>query len=105
VGRTVDDVDAAWAAALEVGLPVVVKPRDGNQGKGVTVNIVSRDHMEVAFRAAYEISSDVMVERFLPGADYRLLVVGDHVVAAARRDSPQVVGDGTCVPCASWSTK
>ena len=93
-GRTVDDVDAAWAAALEVGLPVVVKPRDGNQGKGVTVNIVSRDHMEVAFRAAYEISSDVMVERFIPGADYRFLVVGDHVVAAARRDSPQVVGDG-----------
>jgi len=93
-GRTVYDADEAWAAALEVGLPVVVKPRDGNQGKGVTVNIVSRDHMDIAFRAAHEISREVMVERFIPGADYRFLVVGDRVVAAARREPPQVIGDG-----------
>lgn len=93
-GRTVYDADEAWAAALEVGLPVVVKPRDGNQGKGVTVNIVTRDHMDIAFRAAYEISREVMVERFIPGADYRFLVVGDRVVAAARREPPQVIGDG-----------
>lgn len=95
LGRTVSDVDEAWAAALEVGLPVVVKPRDGNQGKGVTVNIVSREHMEIAFNAAYEISREVMVERFIPGADYRFLVVGDRVVAAARREPPQVIGDGS----------
>ncbi|MFX5374049.1 hypothetical protein ABTD20_18865, partial [Acinetobacter baumannii] len=82
-------------AALEVGLPVVVKPRDGNQGKGVTVNIVSREHMGIAFNAAYEISRDVMVERFIPGADYRFLVVGDRVIAAARREPPQVIGDGS----------
>jgi cyanophycin synthetase len=88
------DADEAWAAALEVGLPVVVKPRDGNQGKGVTVNIVTREHMDIAFRAAYEISREVMVERFIPGADYRFLVVGDRVVAAARREPPQVIGDG-----------
>lgn len=93
-GRTVYDADEAWAAALEVGLPVVVKPRDGNQGKGVTVNIVTRDHMDIAFRAAHEISREVMVERFIPGADYRFLVVGDRVVAAARREPPQVIGDG-----------
>lgn len=93
-GRTVYDADEAWAAALEVGLPVVVKPRDGNQGKGVTVNIVTRNHMDIAFRAAYEISREVMVERFIPGADYRFLVVGDRVVAAARREPPQVIGDG-----------
>ncbi|MFZ5507349.1 MAG: cyanophycin synthetase [Pseudomonadota bacterium] len=94
-GRTVSDADEAWAAALEVGLPVVVKPRDGNQGKGVTVNIVSREHMGIAFNAAYEISRDVMVERFIPGADYRFLVVGDRVIAAARREPPQVIGDGS----------
>ncbi|HEY9193639.1 MAG TPA: cyanophycin synthetase, partial [Methyloversatilis sp.] len=85
-GRTVTEPDDAWNAALEVGLPVVVKPRDGNQGKGVTVNIVTREHMDVAFRAAAEISDEVMVERFIPGADYRFLVVGDRVVAAARRE-------------------
>jgi cyanophycin synthetase len=92
-GRPVSDVDDAWAVAMEIGLPVVVKPQDGNQGKGVTVNIVSRDHMEIAFRAAAEIG-DVMVEKYLPGSDFRLLVVGDKVVAASRREPPHVIGDG-----------
>ncbi|SFZ75831.1 cyanophycin synthetase [Chitinimonas taiwanensis] len=94
LGRPVSDVDDAWAAALEIGLPVVVKPQDGNQGKGVTVNIVSREHLEIAYKAAREFRDDIMVERFLPGHDFRLLVVGDKLVAAARRDPPQVLGDG-----------
>ncbi len=92
-GRPVSSVDEAWAVAMEIGLPVVVKPQDGNQGKGVTVNIVNREHLEIAYRVAAEIG-EVMVERFLPGSDYRLLIVGDRMVAAARRDPPQVLGDG-----------
>ena len=92
-GRPVVDVEDAWQAALQVGLPVVLKPQDGNQGKGVTVNVVSRPHLEVAYKAAAEIG-DVMVEKYLPGNDFRLLVVGDRLVAAARRDPPQVIGDG-----------
>ena len=94
LGRPVSDVNDAWAAAQEVGLPVVVKPQDGNQGKGVTVNIVTHEHLETAFRAAAEYG-EVMVEKFLPGNDFRLLVVGDQLVAAARRDPPHVIGDGT----------
>lgn len=93
-GRPVDDVDDAWAAALEIGLPVVVKPQDGNQGKGVTVNIVTRDHLEIAFNAAKEFRRNIMVESYMPGHDFRMLVVGDKLIAAARRDSPFVVGDG-----------
>ncbi|HEY9103087.1 cyanophycin synthetase [Chitinimonas sp.] len=93
-GRPVKDADDAWAAAMEIGLPVVVKPQDGNQGKGVTVNITSREHLEIAFKAASEFRDDVMVERYLPGHDFRLLVVGDKLVAAARRDPPHVIGDG-----------
>ncbi len=93
LGRPVDTVDEAWQVALEIGLPVVVKPQDGNQGKGVTVNIVDRAHMDIAFAAAAEIG-EVMVEKFLPGSDFRLLVVGNKLVAAARRDPPQVLGDG-----------
>ncbi len=93
LGRPVKDVDDAWAAALEVGLPVVVKPQDGNQGKGVTVNIISREQLAAAHAAAAEYG-EVMVEKFLPGFDFRLLVVGDRLVAAARRDPPQVIGDG-----------
>ena len=94
LGRAVADADDAWAAALEIGLPVVVKPKDGNQGKGVTVNINSREELVRAFEVAREFRDDIMVERFLPGNDYRLLVIGDKLVAAARREPPQVVGDG-----------
>ncbi len=92
-GRPVKDADDAWAAALEIGLPVVLKPQDGNQGKGVTVNVVTREHLGIAYRAAAEIG-EVMVEKFLPGSDFRLLVVGDKLVAAARREPPHVIGDG-----------
>jgi cyanophycin synthetase len=93
-GRPVQDEEDAWAAALEIGLPIVVKPQDGNQGKGVTVNVATREHLHIAYAAAEAVSSSVMIERYLPGHDYRLLVVGGKVVAAARRDPPQVIGDG-----------
>ena len=93
LGRPVDSAEEAWTAAQYIGLPVVVKPRDGNQGKGVTVNIVTRDHLELAYRVAAEYGQP-MVEKYLPGSDYRLLVVGDRLIAAARRDPPQVTGDG-----------
>ena len=92
MGRPTATVDEAWAVALDVGLPVVVKPQDGNQGKGVTVNITERAQLEEAFRVAAEYG-EVMVERFLPGHDFRLLVVGNQLVAAARREPPQVLGD------------
>jgi cyanophycin synthetase len=93
LGQPVDSIDEAWQVAVEIGLPVVVKPQDGNQGKGVTVNVNTREDMESAYRVAEEIGH-VMVEKFLPGSDYRLLVVGDKLVAAARRDPPHVIGDG-----------
>ncbi len=93
LGQPVDTVEEAWEVALRVGLPVVVKPQDGNQGKGVTVNITDRAQLEEAYRNAADYGT-VMVERFLPGHDFRLLVVGDQLVAAARREPPQVLGDG-----------
>ena len=88
-GRPVSSPDDAWAVAQEIGLPVVVKPQDGNQGKGVTVNVTTREGINAAYKAADDIGP-VMVEKFLPGGDYRLLVVGDKLVAAARRDPPHV---------------
>ncbi|WP_395011846.1 cyanophycin synthetase [Undibacterium sp.] len=95
LGRTAVDVQDAWNIALEIGLPVVVKPKDGNQGKGVTVNVTTREQLEAGYAAACEFRDDILVERYLPGNDFRLLVVGNKLVAAARRDPPQVVGDGT----------
>jgi cyanophycin synthetase len=93
IGRPAKNLEDAWQIAQSIGLPIVVKPQDGNQGKGVTVNIVERE----LFNQAYETASrygEVLVEKFLPGSDYRLLVVGNKLVAAARREPPLVVGDG-----------
>ena len=97
-GRPVRDAEDAWAAAREIGieqgLAVVVKPQDGNQGKGVAVNLRTREQVEKAYATASRISGDVLVERYLAGHDHRILVVGDTLVAAARREPPMVIGDG-----------
>jgi cyanophycin synthetase len=93
MGRPAKSLDEAWAIAHEIGLPVVVKPQDGNQGKGVSVNITAREAFDKAYATAVRYGT-VLVEKFLPGHDYRLLVVGDKLVAAARREPPLVVGDG-----------
>ena len=95
LGRPVEDEDDAWAAAQEIGLPVVLKPRDGNQGKGISVNLTSEAQIRQAYRVAIEYRDDILVEKYLPGHDYRLLVIGDKLIAAARRDPPLVIGDGT----------
>ena len=94
-GRPVEDEDDAWVAAQEVGLPVVVKPQDGNQGKGILVNLTSEEQVRKAYRVAIEFRDDIMVEKYLPGHDWRLLVIGNKLIAAARRDPPLVIGDGT----------
>jgi cyanophycin synthetase len=93
-GRPVTDADDAWAAALDLGLPVVVKPRDGNQGRGVATDLTTREGVVRAYVAARAESEQVVVERFIPGADHRLLVIGGQVAAAALREPAQVVGDG-----------
>ena len=93
-GRPVSDFEDAWAAMQEIGGAVVVKPQDGNQGKGVTVNVATREHLAGAYATAADYGSTVLIERFVPGHDFRLLVVGKKLIAASRRDPPQVIGDG-----------
>ena len=93
-GRPVINAEDAWMAACEIGGQIVVKPRDGNQGKGVGVNLAGREQVETAYRVAAEISGEVLVEQYIPGQDYRMLVIGNKLIAAARRDPPQVTGDG-----------
>ena len=95
LGRVVDNADDAWKVAQELGGAVVLKPKDGNQGKGVAVNMQTEAQVRAAFAVAENYGSEIIVERYLPGSDFRLLVVGDKLVAAARRDPPQVIGDGT----------
>jgi cyanophycin synthetase len=93
-GRLVDSPEDAWEAAEEIGVPVVVKPRDGNHGRGVATELMLREEVESAYKLAREEGSGVIVERFIRGSEHRLLVVGGHVVAAARGESVSVVGDG-----------
>jgi cyanophycin synthetase len=94
-GRAVESAADAWAAAQEIGLPVVVKPQFGNQGRGVATNLSAKEQVLAAYDAARQEESTIVVEQFAPGGDYRLLVVGDKVVAAARREPAQVIGDGS----------
>lgn len=93
-GRPVENAEDAWEAALEIGPPVVVKPQYGNHGRGVTTNLYSRDEVMRAYENARQEEATIMVEKYIEGADYRLLVIGDRMVAAARRDPAQVIGDG-----------
>lgn len=93
-GQIVHSPEEAWEAAQDIGLPVVVKPSDANHGRGVTLDLRSRADIEAAYHVAYPEGSDVMVERFIPGHEHRLLVVGDKVVAAARGEIIGITGDG-----------
>ena len=93
-GRMVDDAADAWEAAEDIGVPVVVKPYDGNHGRGVFTNLMTREEVEAAFKVAINEGSGVIVERFVRGNEHRLLVVDGKVVAVARGEAASVVGDG-----------
>jgi len=93
-GRAVESAEDAWEAAEDIGLPVVVKPQYGNHGRGVATNLQSQEQVIAAYNAAREEGRSIVVERHAPGDDYRMLVVGGKLVAAARREPAHVIGDG-----------
>jgi cyanophycin synthetase len=93
-GQEVNSPEEAWEAAQDIGLPVVVKPSDGNHGRGVFIELTTREEIEAAYKVAVEEGSSVLVERCIPGAEHRLLVVGGKMVAANRGDMVWVTGDG-----------
>jgi cyanophycin synthetase len=76
------------------GYPIVIKPLDGNHGRGITIDIQSWEMAEVAYDRAREVSKGVIVEHFYQGRDHRILVVNHKVVAVAERVPAHVVGDG-----------
>lgn len=84
-------------ACRYVGYPLVIKPVDGNHGRGITVDIQNYDDALVAFRNAKESSRSgaIIIEKFIKGEDYRLLVINNKLVAAAKRTPAHVIGDGT----------
>lgn len=84
----------ALKAARKLGCAVVLKPYNGNHGRGITINIRTDDEIREAFNAAREHSRSVIVETYVGGDDHRLLVVNGELIAATRRTPGHVVGDG-----------
>lgn len=93
-GRAVDSATDAWDAAQDIGLPVVVKPLDGNHGRGVFINLETQQEIEAAYEVAVDEGSGVLVEKFIRGNEHRLLIVGGKLAAAAKGQTASVTGDG-----------
>ena len=94
-GKVVYSEISALMAARDIGGPVAIKPYDGNQGKGVSLNVTQDKDIKAAFREASQYSKGIIVEQYVCGKDYRVLVVGDQVRAVAERVSAGVTGDGS----------
>ncbi|NLM51291.1 MAG: cyanophycin synthetase [Firmicutes bacterium] len=93
-GFVVESLQEALKAAQQLGYPVVIKPDNGNQGKGVSLNLQSSEEVKRAYALAAAYSPRVMIESYLEGRHYRLLVVNKRLVAAAERIPALVIGDG-----------
>jgi len=95
--ETVRSAEGAVAAARRIGFPVVLKPLDGNHGRGVCLNLMDDEAVREAFVIAEDQSRRgyVIVESFVTGRDYRCLIVGGKMQAIAERVPAHVVGDGT----------
>jgi len=92
----VRSADEATAVAARIGYPVVTKPLDGNHGRGVSLDLRSDEDVRRGFERAIEQtrSGVVVVESFIQGNDYRVLVIDGHMVAVAQRVPAHVIGDG-----------
>lgn len=93
-GRVVFSLEQAKEAAADLGYPVVVKPCHGNQGQGVSLNLENPRQLAAAYRIARNYDREVLVEEYVPGRHYRLLVIGGRLVAAAERLPACLTGDG-----------
>jgi len=94
-GQVVTSPEQAWEVAQEIGMPVTVKPSDGNHARGVTLELYNEADIKTAFALAQPEGSDVIVEKFIDGVEHRILVVGGKVVAATKGETVSVYGNGT----------
>lgn len=93
-GENISELDELAEACRRLGFPLVIKPIDGNHGRGVTVNIQNYANAVVAFHLASTISENIIVEKYIVGDDYRLLVIDNKFVAAAKRTPAYIIGNG-----------
>ncbi|MBK6834640.1 MAG: cyanophycin synthetase [Bacteroidetes bacterium] len=78
----------------KVGFPLVFKPLDGNHGKGASINVKTKEEAYAAFEHAKKYSRKIIVEKFITGYDFRILVINNRFIAAALREPAHVIGDG-----------
>jgi cyanophycin synthetase len=94
-GAVINYLDELEAAIEDLGgYPIVIKPLDGNHGRGITIEITSWEEAEKAYDVAREISRGVIVEHYYRGRDHRVLVINGKLVAVAERVPAHVIGDG-----------
>ncbi|WP_353893341.1 cyanophycin synthetase [Proteinivorax hydrogeniformans] len=93
-GKIASNEDEAVDLAKKVGVPVVLKPCDGNQGKGVALGLSTETEIRSAYKVAENYSDRVIVEKHVNGKHYRVLVINDEVVAVSERLPAHVTGDG-----------
>lgn len=93
-GRIIYDEEDLMEAIDYIGFPLVIKPVNGNHGRGATININSKEQAVEALAIAKKISRGVIVEKYITGYDHRILVINYRFVAAAQRKPAAVVGDG-----------
>ncbi|MFO7886459.1 MAG: cyanophycin synthetase [Desulfobacteraceae bacterium] len=93
-GRVVSSGEDALFVFETLGTAVVVKPDVGNHGNGSTINVTDPEQLKMAFHAAFAYHPDVIVEEYVKGGDFRLLVINGKFVAAAKREPAHVIGDG-----------
>ncbi|KTD23636.1 cyanophycin synthetase [Legionella lansingensis] len=91
---TIRDLDELEGAIATIGFPLVIKPINGNHGRGITTNISAKEKAIIGFKFAQEVSSEVIVEKFVEGFDYRFLLINNQVVAVAKRTPAMIVGNG-----------
>ncbi|KFC20209.1 cyanophycin synthetase [Chryseobacterium sp. FH1] len=93
-GSLVVDEEGLDLAIRKIGYPIVIKPLDGNHGKGASINVNDYETAVVGLTHAQQYSRKVIVEKYITGFDFRVLVINHKMVAAARRVPAHVVGDG-----------
>ncbi|RQD71913.1 MAG: cyanophycin synthetase [Tindallia sp. MSAO_Bac2] len=93
-GKSVQNTDELFRAAEDIGYPLVVKPLIGNHGRGITINITNAEELMIAYQMAGKICDTCLVEKYLGGFDFRILVIDGKFVAAALREPAFVIGNG-----------
>jgi cyanophycin synthetase len=93
-GELIDEENDLAETIENIGFPLAIKPLDGNHGRGISTNITSYEQAVIAFHRAQKISSDVIVEKFIQGNDYRFIVIDFKLVAVAKRIPAMVMGNG-----------